>query len=83
MSTDEIDFQRNIAHESEFLCSVIQSGTFPDGRVGVHLQAQTSELEARCAGLSESGAMSRYAEGKWTVKEASLPIGSFGSAAAM
>ena len=42
---------------------------FPDGRVGVHLQAQVSELEALCAGLSESGAMFRYAEGKWTVKE--------------
>jgi hypothetical protein len=43
--------------------------TFRDGRVGVHLQAQASELEALCAGLSESGAMFRYAEGKWTVKE--------------
>jgi hypothetical protein len=37
--------------------------------VGGHLQAQASELEALCAGLSESGAMFRYAEGKWTVKE--------------
>src|SRR5687768_4182044 len=43
--------------------------TFPDGRVGVHLQAQASELEALCAGLSESGAKFRYAEGKWTVNE--------------
>ena len=42
---------------------------FPDGRVGAHLQAQTSELEALCAGLSESEARFRYAEGKWTVKE--------------
>jgi hypothetical protein len=42
---------------------------FPDGRVGVHLQTQARELEALCAGLSESGAMFRYAEGKWTVKE--------------
>ena len=42
---------------------------FPDGRVGEHLQAQAGELEALCGGLSESGAMFRYAEGKWTVKE--------------
>lgn len=42
---------------------------FPDGRVGEHLQAQVSELEALCAGLSESDGMFRYAEGKWTVKE--------------
>jgi hypothetical protein len=42
---------------------------FPDGRVGAHLQTQASELEALCAGLGESGAMFRYAEGKWTVKE--------------
>lgn len=42
---------------------------FPAGRAGTHLQAQVSELEALCAGLSESGAMFRYAEGKWTVKE--------------
>src|SRR2546427_6304243 len=42
---------------------------FPDGRVGIHLQVQVSELEALCAGLSESDAMFRYAEGKWTVKE--------------
>jgi hypothetical protein len=42
---------------------------FPDGRVGMHLQAQAIELEALCAGLSESGAMFRYAEGKWTIKE--------------
>ena len=42
---------------------------FPDGRVGVHLEVQPSELEALCAGLSESDAMFRYAEGKWTVKE--------------
>jgi len=42
---------------------------FPDGRVGVHLQAQASVIEVLCAGLSESGAMFRYAEGKWTVKE--------------
>ena len=42
---------------------------FSDGRVGMHLQTQAVELEALCAGLSESGAMFRYAEGKWTVKE--------------
>jgi hypothetical protein len=42
---------------------------FPDGRVGMHLQAQTSELETLCAGLSESAAMFRYAEGKWTITE--------------
>jgi DinB family protein len=42
---------------------------FPDGRVGIHLQAQVGELEALCAGLTESGAMFRYAEGKWTIKE--------------
>ena len=42
---------------------------FPDGRVGMHLQAQAGEFETLCAGLSESGAMFRYAEGKWTVKE--------------
>jgi len=42
---------------------------FPDGRVGIHLQAQAVELEDLCAGLSESGAMFRYAEGKWTIKE--------------
>lgn len=41
----------------------------PDGRVGMHLQAQARELEALCAGLSESAAMFRYAEGKWTIKE--------------
>ncbi|MGH7552481.1 MAG: DinB family protein [Longimicrobiales bacterium] len=42
---------------------------FPDGRVGMHLQTQAIELEALCVGLDESGAMFRYAEGKWTVKE--------------
>jgi DinB superfamily len=42
---------------------------FPDGRVGIHLQAQIVELEELCAGLTESGAMFRYAEGKWTIKE--------------
>ena len=42
---------------------------FPDGRVGIHLQAQVSELENLCANLSDSGAMFRYAEGKWTIKE--------------
>ncbi len=41
----------------------------PDGRVGIHLQAQVLELEQLCAGLTESGAMFRYAEGKWTIKE--------------
>jgi len=44
---------------------------FPDGCVGTHLQAQASELERLCAGLSESGAMFQYDEGKWTVKELS------------
>src|SRR6266567_2060152 len=42
---------------------------FPDGRVGIHLQAQVVELEELCAGLTESGAMFRYNEGKWTIKE--------------
>jgi DinB family protein len=42
---------------------------FPDGRVGLHLQAQVVELEALCAGLTESEAMFRYDEGKWTTKE--------------
>ena len=42
---------------------------FPDGRVGIHLQAQVVELEELCAGLTETGAMFRYAEGKWTIKE--------------
>src|SRR6202795_4647264 len=42
---------------------------FPDGRVGIHLQGQVGELEELCAGLTESGAMFRYAEGKWTIKE--------------
>ena len=46
---------------------------FPDGRVGIHLPSQVIELEGPCAGLTESGAMFRYAEGKWTIK--------FGSAA--
>jgi hypothetical protein len=41
----------------------------PDGRVGMRLEAQASELQALCARLSESGAMFRYAEGKWTIKE--------------
>ena len=44
-------------------------GACPDGRVGTHLQAQAVELEELCAGLTESGAMFRYAEGKWTIKE--------------
>jgi len=42
---------------------------FPDGHVGFHLQAQISDLNALCAGLSDSEAMFRYAEGKWTIKE--------------
>jgi hypothetical protein len=42
---------------------------FPDGRVEIHLRAQAGELEALCAGLSESDAMFQYAEGKWTIKE--------------
>jgi hypothetical protein len=42
---------------------------FPDGQVGAHLQAQIAELQELCAGLTESGAMFRYAEGKWTIKE--------------
>ena len=42
---------------------------FPDGCVGMHLEQQVEELEALCGGLDESGAMFRYAEGKWTVKE--------------
>jgi len=43
--------------------------SFPDGRVGTHLQAQAGELEGLCAGLGESDAMFRYAAGKWTIKE--------------
>jgi hypothetical protein len=42
---------------------------FPDGRVAIHLQSQVVELEELCEGLTESGAMFRYAEGKWTIKE--------------
>jgi hypothetical protein len=42
---------------------------FPDGCVGVHLGTQVRELAALCSGLSESGAMFRYADGKWTIKE--------------
>ena len=42
---------------------------FPGGRVGDHLQAQARELEGLGAGLSESGALFQYAEGKWTIKE--------------
>ena len=34
---------------------------FSDGRVGIHLETQAVELEALCTGLSESGAMFRYA----------------------
>jgi hypothetical protein len=41
----------------------------PDGQVGIRLESQTRELEELCAGLTESGAMFRYADGKWTVKE--------------
>lgn len=41
----------------------------PDGWIGMHLQAQVSELDSLCTGLTESGAMFRYAEGKWTIKE--------------
>src|SRR5258707_7475272 len=42
---------------------------FPDGRVGIHLQTQVVELEEVCTGLTELGAMFRYVEGKWTIKE--------------
>jgi hypothetical protein len=42
---------------------------FPDGQVGAHLQAQIAELDELCAGLTESSAMFRYAEGKWAIKE--------------
>lgn len=42
---------------------------FPNGQVGAHLQAQAAELDELCAGLTESGAMFRYAEDKWTIKE--------------
>jgi len=48
---------------SEFLAA------FPDGRVGMHLHAQMQEFNILCGGLSESGAMFRYAEDKWTIKE--------------
>ena len=42
---------------------------FPDGRVGTRLQTQAVEIEELCAGLTESGAMFRYDEGKWTIKD--------------
>jgi DinB family protein len=42
---------------------------FPDGQVGAHLRAQAAELDDLCGNLSESDAMFRYAEGKWTIKE--------------
>lgn len=42
---------------------------FPDGRVGMHLQAQVSEIDELCDGLSDRAAMFSYAEGKWTIKE--------------
>jgi hypothetical protein len=42
---------------------------FPDGRVGVHLEAQVGELADLCGGLTESDAMFQYAEAKWTIKE--------------
>src|SRR5687768_7618477 len=59
-------------HDKHFLAA------FPDGRVGLHLQSQVVELEQLCAGLTESAAMFRYAEGKWTMlrrrlKEAPVP----------
>ena len=41
----------------------------PDGRVGLHLQAQITEVEALCGGLDNAEAAFRYADGKWTVKE--------------
>ncbi len=41
----------------------------PDGRVGIHLQSQVAELDAMCEGLTEAGAMFRYAEGKWSIKQ--------------
>jgi hypothetical protein len=37
--------------------------------VGIYLQQHVVELEELCVGLTESGAMFRYAEGKWTIKE--------------
>jgi uncharacterized protein (TIGR02246 family) len=42
---------------------------FPDGRVGLHLQTQVPELRALCGRLSDSEAMFRYANDKWTIKE--------------
>jgi hypothetical protein len=41
----------------------------PDGRVGARLDAQARELESLCASLSDTGALFRYADGKWTIKE--------------
>lgn len=35
----------------------------------MHLLAQAGALESLCAALSESDAMFRYADGKWTIKE--------------
>ena len=48
--------------------------TVEDGRVGLHLQAQVPEMDALCRGLNDSGAMFRYAEGKWTIKEVIRPL---------
>jgi hypothetical protein len=42
---------------------------FPEGQVAIHLQAEIDELVRLCAGLTESAAMFRYAEGKSTIKE--------------
>jgi len=56
------------AHEAAPFCKDFLA-SFPDGRVGFHLQAQAIELERLCAGLTESGATFHYAEGKWTIKE--------------
>jgi uncharacterized damage-inducible protein DinB len=41
----------------------------PDERIGRHLVEQLRELERLVGGLDDSGARSRYAPGKWSVKE--------------
>jgi hypothetical protein len=41
----------------------------PDERIGRHLVDQLGELERLVGGLDDVGARSRYAPGKWSVKE--------------
>ena len=41
----------------------------PDEEIGTHLETQLTELERVLAPLDESAAGSRYAAGKWSIKE--------------